>query len=590
MLLIVSACGLAVAPSSWVRLSPEQLSLAARICWGLVALTALISLAWTTAPGADFVLGLRTGAQEAIFLFPFAMTGLFIEVSDDRFGRRVTFACAMASLGALSVEPWLLAMTGAGAQMLLFSSRQSLFGSGLRSLLFVASCAPGTGWIACIPALVSGCAAAPGRGAFALAPSLEMGCSLLVLSRNGLHTQNTSIRQMAGLLLVGGVILGITRATDALFTRRASTAFGGIFALTHVLAVIASGLYLLAIAADSPLSAHAALSAFVVDLICVWPVAIALLYLGDHVVRSGGSDRLSLLGGLGLFAPRLTGAFAVAMCVMALLPPAAGFSVLWLVVTTALALLPEGYAPALPSITFLAGFGVVVTLFCLAILRLVILVVFGVPRSPRMAASTDVSMSVMQPVLICLFISGIMSVFPGMVTFQATGIGAPFHDEHSTIVTSSSFVTLVGPDGLSSWTPIAVTFMLAAIAVPVVLLRRRTPRQPLPSSLPRKIFPDVSATGEMPWSGGLKWRSSCLPFGEPLLWPGTDMASAILKQAVPALPAFISNARSYIRKTLFLTPRLLRFVLCRIHTIETHGLAVVLLIIAAGLWFAALRL
>ncbi|NHO33078.1 hypothetical protein [Acetobacter fallax] len=521
-----------------------------------------------------------------VFLFSFAMTGLLVNARSQS-GWRVSLACAAACFAALAVHPLLLATAGAAAQLLVLPSRQRLSAGCLRMLLFVSGCAPGGEWAACIAALTAGCAASRGRGALALAPSVEMGCSLLILIRCCLQSQVIPARQMAFVLLVGGVTLGFGRALKALSTRYASSAFASIFAASHALAVIASGLFLLASAADSPLCGQAALSAFVLDLLCVWPVAVALLHIGDLTVAGGGSDRLNRLGGLILFAPRLAALFAVVACAYLLLPPTGGFSVLWLLAETALGLLPEGYAPALPSIVLLASLGAIVALFSLAVLRLVMLVMLGGPRTPRMAGCTDITEGTIQPILVCLVVTAVTSCVPGLIarlTPRLMGFSLTSNEMSVNVLTA---ITLVGPDGLSSWTPIAVMLMLLVVAVIVIILRQRA-RVSLPKSA-HIVFSDVTPSEETLWSDGLRTRSSWLPFGEPLLWPGSDAVAAILKQTVLISSASFRDARYRVFKVFALAVRGGKVAIAGIHRIEIHGLAVVLLLTALALWAVTVR-
>ncbi len=548
-------------------------------------MTALTALAWKTAPGRNLIPGIGTESVSSLFLFPFAMTGLLIDLR-DRASRRASFSCAAACIAALSTNLSLMAAAGAVSQILLFPSRRRLSGGCLRTLLFVAACTPGDGWTACVTALAAGYTGNRGRGALALAPSIEMGCNLLVLVRTVFQSDSILTPQMVFTLITVGVTISIVRAIAALFTGRISAAFINIFAVPYGMAVVAIGLFAFASAEDSSLSAHAAASALMLDLICIWPAATAFLRIGDLIAAGGGSDRIARLGGLILFAPWLAGLFAAGACVFALLPPGVGFSMLWLLAETTLGLLPDRYASALPFIFLLFGLGGIVALFCLALLRLLMLVMCGAPRSPRMAGSVDIELPTQYPVIVCLAVSAIMSCIPGLITRFAPGFSGALSGEGAETRAIPSVITLTGPDGLSSWTPGAVIIMFAIIMAVLSFLRRKAAS--VSRSAPRTIFPDIAPTEETLWADGMKIQSSWLPFGEPLLWPGNDVAAAILRQLVFISPATRDYVRRRFFKILLLTLWRVKRAAAGLHIVEAYGLAAILMVAALGLWIVTI--
>lgn len=505
-------------------------------------------------------------------------------------GGRLPLAAAAACLAALASTPLTLAVTGGAALMLALPDRQNASRGCLRALLFTAACSPGQVWLAELAAFACCCAEGRRRTDFTVAPLIEAACGILVLCRTVLRPDSVVSPAMTVVLLAGSAGLLLLRLLRVMVTPRLSDMMAGLALLPAWLTLIALGLQMLATLNGSALAAHTASDALALTLVTLWPVAAAFLHTGGLVTQGAGSDRLARLGGLVLFAPRLAALLAAALAVLVLLPPAGGFSVLWLLVETILGLLPEGFAAVLPLLLLLCGLGVAVALGCLAALRMAALLFLGNARSPRMAACQDCSGKALFPAVAAFGLAVFAALVPGGVLRLASRALAQLPGSVS--APGGPLFTLVAPDGLSVWTPAGVTLLLAGLLLVVRLLVVRAGRAPVPAprDVPSGILPGVSVGETNPWLGGLVTRTPLLPFGEPHIWSGADMAASaareiLLPESWRTRPLFFGEKRFPPRRvTRFLLRFLrgtLRFGNGRMTRDQAeYGVAVVLLLAA----------
>ncbi|NHN87175.1 hypothetical protein [Acetobacter conturbans] len=591
---VLLAGALSATPERWIGLPPGQQRLACQSVWLVAAACAFAALPWSESHSATgfSIPGFRFDSAGSLFLIVFATIGCCAE-RWVRPGGRLPLASAAACLAALADHPASLMVTGSTALMLALPGRRNAAAGCLRALLFAAACAPGplpasSPWMAVMAALL--CATGEGRRTpdCAVAPLLEAGCGVLVLCRALLRPETIATPGMTALLLGGGMCLALCRIAIALTTPRGSRAIAGLAMLPVALAIMALGLLMLAMTEGSILTAHAAASVLTLDLITLWPIAAAFLCAGGLVTEGAGSDHLGRLGGLILFAPRLSGLLAVALLALTLLPPTGGFSVLWLLVETALGLLPDGFTAALPSLTFLLGLGVIVALSGLAVLRLTALLLLGSARSPRMAACPDATWIALFPVLGTLLFACLTACVPGGVLRLTT----PFLTRLTggeTDAPRPPLFTLVGPDGLSSWMPLGVTVLLLLILLAIRLLQEQAIRARRSSTPARRdILPGITAGETVPWLGGLPTREPHLPFGEPLIWSGLDMAPSSLKAVLFPVRTLPFWRRAGLRHRTGRTLRRLRTLIALATPLADYGAALVLVLAALALCLTVL--
>jgi formate hydrogenlyase subunit 3/multisubunit Na+/H+ antiporter MnhD subunit len=558
--------------------------------WLIAAMVALFVLPWSAGVMSSVLPFFTPDPLGCLFLVVFAILGCCSE-RWIRPGGRLPLACASACLVAFASDTAALMVTGCLALILAFPERQKASAGCLRTLLFAAACAPGSAsgveWMAIAAALA--CTAGAGRRQpdFAVAPMLEAGCGLLLLCRVLLRPDSVITPVMTATLIVGGMMLAFGRVLSTLTTRKGSIATVGLAGLPAALSISSLGLLLLAGASGSALTAHVAASALVLGLVILWPVSIAFLRTGGLIAEGAGSDQLGRLGGLILFAPRLAGLFAATLLILTFLPPASGFTILWLLVETALGLLPDGFAAALPSLAFLLALGVLVALTGLAALRLAALLLLGSARSPRMAACPDAVWPTLLPVSGSVLFAVVAGLVPGgvlrlaePVLHQLTGEARP---------TPQPFFTLVAPDGLSSWMPVGVTALLLLIVLIIRLAQQETLRsRGRAPTLKREILPDIHTGETTPWLGGLTARAPWLPFGEPLIWSGVDMVPSALRAVL-----FPQGRRRIMSRSLILRSgarclHRLRRMLLKTAPFADHATAVVLVLAALGVSLSAL--
>lgn len=587
---VILACLLSATAERWIGLPSGQQRLTCQGMWLVAALGALVVLPWSAVDARSVLPFFTLDPLGCLFLVVFAILGCCSE-RWIRPGGRLPLACAVACLAAFASDTAALMVTGCLALVLAFPERQKASAGCLRALLFAAACSPGTihgsEWMAIVAALV--CTAGAGRRQpdFAVAPLLESGCGLLLLCRILLRSDSVITPAMTATLIAGGMMLAFVRVFSTLTTRKGSAANVGLAGLPAALSITSLGLLFLAGASGSALTAHAAAGTLVLGLVTLWPVATAFLRIGGLISEGAGSDHLGRLGGLILFAPRLAGLFAVTLLILTFLPPADGFTILWLLVETALGLLPDGFAAALPSLAFLLALGVLVALTGLAALRLAALLLLGSARSPRMAACPDAIWPALMPVSGSLLFAVVAGLVPGGVLRLAEPVlqqltGAPR-------LTPQPFFALVAPDGLSSWMPVGVT----ALLLMVVLVIRMAQQQALRSRtsapvLKRDILPDIHTGETTPWLGGLTTRAPWLPFGEPLIWSGVDMAPSSLRSVLFLRRRHRIMSRSRMLRCGVRWLHRLRRMLRGTGPLADHATAVVLVLVALGISLSAL--
>lgn len=550
---LVLACLLSVTPERWVGFPPGQQRLASQGLWLVSALCALGGMLWS-GQGGDIIPGFTADPLGCLFFFAFAIIGFCAE-RGGRFHSRMPLAAVSACLAALSTHPLALSGTGSAALVLAFSGRQSAAAGCLRTLLFAAACFPASFWTAIVAAFVCCTGEGRRRADFAQAPLLEAGCGLLVLCRTFLRPDCLVTPVMMATLLVGGVLLSLGRLAIVLTTSRASAAMVGLAILPASFAIISVGLIAYAQAADSALTAHCAAAVLALDIVIFWPVAAGFLCTGAWVAEGVGTDRLGRLGGLLLFAPRLAAFLAVALFLLTCMPPGPGFSILWLLVEATLGLLADGFAAALPALVFLFGVGAIIALTALAALRFAALLLLGSARSPRMAACSDVNWKSLWPVAGTLGLVGLANCLPGGL-LRLVEPALESLSGTKVEVARQPWFTLAAPDGLSSWMPVGLVGMLAVVLGIVWLLKAKLlSGQSIVASPAREILPSVHVGETMPWLGGLTTRTQQLPFGDPLIWSGLDMAPTAIRAML--LPAG-SRSKTGCRRVAWLFRKILK--------------------------------
>lgn len=557
-------------------------TLACRGAWLLAAFAGLGLLAY---PVRTVMLGFAGDSLGGLFLFLFAMTGLS---TDDRLPAGVwrNIACGAACLAALAVQPVALLVTGTLAQMLTFTTGRPFAAACGRLLLFAGGCVPGAGGLAAVAALGSGRASGYRQEGLSVSLGVSAGCATLALCR-ALSGDGTGRWEMAVALLVVALLLGACNAATALTSRRLGPVLAGIGLLPLVLALMAVGLTLLARLAGSPLSALAAAQALILDLLCFWPAALALLQVGDVVTRQAGSDHVGRMGGLALLAPSLATVLAGGLFILTVLPPSGGFGVFWLLAETLLALTPLNFAAALPWLLLLLALSALAVLGFLASLRVTILVLLGGPRSPRMAACADMSLREMMPLLAGLGVPTLLALAPGGLLRLAAPAVSELAGQPDVAGTPQPVLSLVGPDGLSSWTPVGLVAVVGILFLGLRLLRKRASVRDMSAHL-RPVFPDVTPGEVSPWADGMAFRSAWLPFGDPLLWPGTDLARAVLTRLLLPSSNLPRLVRRYGRRGIVRCLVLFRALVDMALRVEQHGLAAVLLLAVLALTVTAL--
>ncbi|AQS84192.1 MAG: hypothetical protein ABF876_04655 [Acetobacter aceti] len=587
---VILASLLSVTAERWIGLPPGQQRLACQGMWLIAALGALFVLPWSAADARSVLPVFTLDPLGCLFLMVFVLLGCCAE-RWIRPGGRLPLACAVASLAAFATDAVALMVTGCLALVLALPERQKASAGCLRILLFAAGCAPGpvhgAEWMAIVAALA--CAAGAGRrqADFAVAPMLEAGCGLLLLCRVLLRPDSIVTPAMTATLVAGGMTLAFVRVFSALTTRKSSVATMGLAGLPAALSITSLGLLSLASNSGSALTAHVAAGTLVLQLVTLWPVAIAFLRTGGLVSEGAGSDHLGRLGGLILFAPRLAGLFAATLLVLTFLPPAGGFTILWLQVETALGLLPDGFTAALPSLAFLLALGALVALTGLSALRLAGLLLLGGARSPRMAACPDAIWPALAPAMGALLFAIVTGLAPGGVLRLAEPVLQQLTG--ASRLTPQPVFTLVAPDGLSSWMPCGVTALLLMVVVIIRLVQQQALRSRTGAlTLKREILPDIHTGETTPWLGGLTTRAPWLPFGEPLIWPGVDMAPSLLRSVLfpQGRLRFMSRLRMlrYGARCLCRLRRMLRTA----APFADHATAVVLVLVALGISLSAL--
>ncbi|GBQ29075.1 hypothetical protein AA0472_2901 [Acetobacter estunensis NRIC 0472] len=491
----------------------------------LGALLALGLLPWSGSPARSQLPGLAFNTVQAIFFFAFAMTGLCAE-NPAVPGRRISLSCGAACLAALADQPFVLMGSGCCALLLTLSDRRGGARGMVRAFFFAAACGAsvsgkgdGLMLIATLACLLSEARAAP---EFTLAPLMDAGCGLLLLIRTQVVTAPLGQSGAAFVLLALGIGLAALRLWRALATPEFGQAVTGLAMLPALIGAMTLALFGLAHDSGSTLTAHAAQTALILDFVVLWPAAAAFLAASALVREGAGSDRLNAMGGMIGLAPRLAAMFAVTLAGLLLLPPTGGFVVLWMLVESALGLLPDGFTAALPSLAFLLALGLVVALVALVVLRLGMLVLMGGARRSRMAVCPDASWFALMPVALAAGCSFFLSLVPGLVRWLAA---ASVEGKEK-----PSIFALGAPDGLSFLLPSGFMTLLFVLigAVRLVQVRHET-RLAHTTAVRPSPFGSHEKEAASPWLGGLVVCSPVSPFGEPLLWPGADLVVSILR-------------------------------------------------------------
>ncbi len=294
---------------------------------------------------------------------------------------------------------------------------------------------------------------------------------------------------------------------------RAPTLRGAVARLLAVqngLAVLGVGLCLLARADDLPGPvAAAALDAVLLLLPTQVLAGLAALTLAAGMEEEAGAGMLARLGGLVQSMPRAAGLAAVAVAMLAFLPPIGGYPALWLLLQSLLAVVRAGggVMQALVLATLVAV-ALAVGVSGLAWLRLVAVAGLGRPRTPRGAAAQEIGGRLGRTVGAMLVLPALTGLLPGMWLRLLHPIGAGLAGAPD--AGPPPLLHLAAPGDTATLSPLALAALLLAAVFGCLLAERRL-----------AVRPERRAPA---WEDGIAPPPPWLPFGDPL----TQIGSATL--------------------------------------------------------------
>ena len=216
-----------------------------------------------------------------------------------------------------------------------------------------------------------------------------------------------------------GLVSALAAAAGALRAASLRGAVARLLAVQNGLAVLGVGLCLLARADDLAGLAATALDAVLLLLPTQVLAGLALLTLAAGIEEEAGASLLARLGGLVQSMPRATALAAVAVAMLAFLPPIGGFPALWLLLQSALAMARAGGAAPVPALLAVMAAAVAVALSGLAWMRLVAVAGLGRPRTPRGAAAQEIGGRLGRTVAAMLVLPALTGLLPGVLAAPA---------------------------------------------------------------------------------------------------------------------------------------------------------------------------
>lgn len=313
-----------------------------------------------------------------------------------------------------------------------------------------------------------------------------------------------------------GIASALAAAVGALRARTLRGAVARLLAVQNGLAVLGVGICLLARTDDLPGLAAAALDTVLLLLPTQVLAGLAMLTLAAGMEEEAGASLLARLGGLVQSMPRATALAAVAVAMLAFLPPVGGFPALWLLLQSTLAVARVAPVPALLAMVAAA---VAVALSGLAWVRLVAVAGLGRPRTPRGAAAQEIGGRLGRTVAAMLVLPGLIGLLPGVWLRLLRSVGAGL--AAGVDADPPPLLHLVAPGGGATLSPLALAVLLLAAIGGCLLLGRRL-----------AVRPERRAPA---WEDGIAPPPPWLPFGDPLTQIGpATLVRMVGRQAGPA--------------------------------------------------------
>lgn len=347
----------------------------------------------------------------------------------------------------------------------------------------------------------------------AAAPILAALLGLFLLLRLLLDLADASSSAIGGTLLLLAGLGGALRAgIAALGAPRLRPAIGSLLAVQTGLVAAALGSGLLAHAQPLPVPPGPGVQAALLLGVVQLPSVLVLLALAHAVETEAGAGLLSRLGGLAQSMPRAALLGAAGVAILGFLPPAGGFSGLWLLVQQLLALSHGGRGWAGLSVLAVLVTTVVAGVSALGWLRLAAAAFLGRPRTPRGAAAQDLAI---RPLRVCLAMLA-LPVLAGLLPGVALRLVAPL----LSLLRVGDAVPgvmpgLISPAGGSDLSPLPLlSLMLLGFGFCLWAVRRLRVR---------------SERRGPAWEDGVAPPPPWLPFGDPLLQAGPTLMVRLLK-------------------------------------------------------------
>ncbi len=359
-----------------------------------------------------------------------------------------------------------------------------------------------------------------------------------------------------------GIASALAAAVGALRAQTLRGAVARLLAVQNGLAVLGVGICLLARTDDLPGLAAAALDAVLLLLPTQVLAGLAMLTLAAGMEEEAGASLLARLGGLVQSMPRATALAAVAVAMLAFLPPVGGFPALWLLLQSTLAVARVAPVPALLAMVAAA---VAVALSGLAWVRLVAVAGLGRPRTPRGAAAQEIGGRLGRTVAAMLVLPGLIGLLPGVWLRLLRSVGAGL--AAGVDADPPPLLHLVVPGGGATLSPLALAVLLLVAIGGCLLLGRRL-----------AVRPERRAPA---WEDGIAPPPPWLPFGDPLTQIGpATLVRMVGRQAGPAGWPGLSRMRPRRLRAMLAAPEAVGAWL--LAALRRHG-AVLALALLAGL-------
>ncbi len=364
-----------------------------------------------------------------------------------------------------------------------------------------------------------------------------------------------------------GIASALAAAVGALRAQTLRGAVARLLAVQNGLAVLGVGICLLARAEDLPGQAAAALDAVLLLLPTQVLAGLAMLTLSAGMEEEAGASLLARLGGLVQSMPRAMALAAVAVAMLAFLPPIGGFPALWLLLQSMLAVARVGGGAPVPALLAVVAAAVAVALSGLAWMRLVAVAGLGRPRTPRGAAAQEIGGRLGRTVAAMLVLPALTGLLPGVWLRLLRSVGAEL--AAGVDADPPPLLHLVAPGGGATLSPLALAIVLLAAIGGCLLLGRRL-----------VVRPERRAPA---WEDGIAPPPPWLPFGDPLTQIGpATLVRMVGRQAGPAGWPGLSRMRPRRLRAMLAAPEAIGAWL--LAALQRHGAALALaLALLAGL-------